>query len=210
MTVAKDLHLLYDVCLQYAESVARDISDGEHDCLTMCFWNICNRVKISEEIMTFYERSWGSDKFPDVTDELENELVSRVITVTSDLFVDAVSIIEKCMKQSLALYPGSGLKEAALKKSSHLYLRNLAECSLESGIISKSDFEEWDGLLVMRNLVAHNNSISDRSKKYTVKGVTVSMRPGRMMKGPLNTFLVLSSRIIELFYDWIKEIDRRY
>ena len=52
MTVAKDLSLLSDVCRQYAESVSRDIADRENDPRSMCFWNIHNRMRISEEIMT--------------------------------------------------------------------------------------------------------------------------------------------------------------
>ena len=204
MTVAKDLCFLSDNAVQYAQSVDRDVSAGGPDPRSMCFWNICNRIKISEEIMTFYERSWGSDSFPDVDGDTENELVDRVITITKDLFIDTVSAIEKCVKDSLSLYPGIGLREAALSKGSHLYIRNVIQCSAEKGIIDRKVFEEWDDILVMRNLTAHNNSISDRSKKYTIGGITISMRPGRMMKGPLSTFIVLTGRIIDLFYGWIE------
>jgi hypothetical protein len=31
-----------------------------------------------------------------------------------------------------------------------------------------------------------------------------------MLKGPLNTFIVLTGRIIELFYDWLKRVDSAF
>ena len=210
MTAAKDLHLLSDACRQYAESVMRDIADRDNDARSMCFWNIHNRMKISEEIMTNYEKLWSSEGFPEVDEETEAELVERVMVVTKDLFVDVVSAIEKAVKDCVGIYKRSGLKEDALKLSSHLYLRNIMLCSVDKKLIDKRTFTEWDDILVIRNLAAHNNSISDRNKKYTVGGISISMRAGRMMKGPLNTFLVLTGRIIELFYDWLKCVDSKY
>ncbi len=207
MTVAKDLSLLSDSCRQYAESVSRDIADRENDPRSMCFWNIHNRMTISQEIMTFYERQWGSDDFPEVDDDTVGELVERVMVVTRDLFVDVVSAIEKAVKDCVGIYKGTGLKEDALRKTSHLYLRNIMDSSVRKGILDADTFTEWDDILVMRNLAAHNNSISDRNKRYEIGGIKISMRAGRMMKGPLNTFLVLTSRIIELFYSWLKTVD---
>ena len=207
MTVAKDLSLFSDSCRQYAESVSRDIADRENDPRSMCFWNIHNRMMISQEIMTFYERQWGSDDFPEVDDDTVGELVERVMVVTRDLFVDVVSAIEKAVKDCVGIYKGTGLKEDALRKTSHLYLRNIMDSSVRKGILDADTFTEWDDILVMRNLAAHNNSISDRNKRYEIEGIKISMRAGRMMKGPLNTFLVLTGRIIELFYSWLKTVD---
>ena len=207
MTVAKDLNLLSDACRQYATAVARDISDRENDPRSMSLWNIHNRMRISEEIMTFYERQWSSDDFPEVDEENEGELVERVMVVTRDLYVDVVSAIEKAVKDSVGIYKTTGLKEDALKMSSHLYLRNIMVCSLKKGFIDKKTFDEWDDLLIMRNLAAHNNSISDRNKRCEIAGIVVSMRAGRMMKGPLNTYIALTQRILELFYEWLVRVD---
>ena len=68
MTVAKDLHLLSDTCRQYAQSVERDVADRKNDPRSMCFWNIHNRMRISEEIMTNYEKLWSSEGFPEVAE----------------------------------------------------------------------------------------------------------------------------------------------
>lgn len=210
MTAAQDLGFLSDNTKMYAENVSRDIANRQNDPRSMCFWNIHNRVKIAEEIMNFYEKSWNSDEFPDIDDDMEGELVERVITVTRDLFVDVVSAIEKAVKDSVGIYKNSGVKERSLEKGSHLYLRNIIEACFEMNLINRSTFTEWDDILVMRNLAAHNNSISDRSKKYEIGDITIAMRPGRMMKGPLNTFIVLTNRVITLFFSWLEMMDQRF
>lgn len=203
MTVATDVHTLLDVARIYAEEVSRDIADRQNDPRSMCFWNIHNRIKLTEEVLLFYEGVWGSEKFPDVEDSEEGELVERVVTVTKDLFVDIVSMIEKAAKDTVGIYSKTGIKERILAVQSHLYLRSIIETSRDMGFTEDSSFAEWDDLLVVRNLVAHNNSISDRSKRYDIGDITISMRPGRMMKGPINTFVVLTDRIITLFYRWM-------
>ena len=84
------------------------------------------------------------------------------------------------------------------------------DSAVRKGIMDTATFTEWDDILVMRNLAAHNNSISDRNKKYVIGGIAISMRAGRMMKGPLNTFIVLTGRIVELFYGWLVKMDSAY
>lgn len=210
MTVAEDLIRLVAECKEYADAVEKEIAEPGNDLRKMCFWNIHNRVKITEEIMVMYERVWGSSSFPDVDEKISEELVERIVTITKDLYVDVVSIVEKTMKDSLRFYSKSGLKEAALRKTSHLYMRNILFCAMESGLIDQDRFREWDELLVLRNLAAHNNSIADRQDRFEIEGITVSMRPGRMMKGPINVFVVLTGRLIVLFYEWLSLLEERF
>lgn len=210
MTVAEDLIRLVAECKEYADTVEKEIAEPGNDLRKMCFWNIHNRVKITEEIMVMYERVWGSSFFPDVDEKISEELVERIVTITKDLYVDVVSIVEKTMKDSLRFYSKSGLKEAALRKTSHLYMRNILFCAMESGLIDQDRFREWDELLILRNLAAHNNSIADRQDRFEIEGITVSMRPGRMMKGPINVFVVLTGRLIVLFYEWLSLLEERF
>lgn len=207
MDLFPELKSILELSGNYAEDVSERISDRPNDIRAVCFWSIRNRTKITEEILSFYDRSW-KDTGIDVNDEdINSELVERIITVTKNLFVDVVSMIEKTAKETLEMYPANDLKRKALENRNYLYLRNILQASSDSGLISEEDLEEWDDILVMRNLVAHNNSVSDRSKKFMVSGVTISMRPGRMMKGPLGTFIILSERIMTLFYQWILSLD---
>lgn len=210
MTIAKNLHFLSDLCKQNAESVTREIADQQNDPRSMCFWNIYNRVKISEEIMSFYEMRWGSDSFLDLDSVQRAELVERVMVVTKDLFVDVVSAVEKATKDCVGIYKRSGIKEDALKKSSHLYLRNIMEICMNREYIDRYTFNKWDNVLVIRNLIAHNNSIADRNKRYEMDGIIISMRAGRMMKGPLDTFIILTHRVVNLFYEWLIILHSKY
>ena len=210
MTIANDLSMLRDSCMSYAKDVEKQIANPGNDLRAMCFWNIHNRVKLTEEIMVMYERVWSSENFPDVDQDVSAELTERVIMITKDLFIDVVSMIEKTMKDSLKFHTSSGLKEAALKRTSHLYMRNILLSALEMGYIEKSVFDEWDLLLIIRNLAAHNNSIADRQGKFRISDIEISMRPGRMMKGPLNTYIVLSERMIAMFFDWLSKLKKNF
>lgn len=210
MTIANDLSTLRDSCMSYAKDVEKQIANPGNDLRAMCFWNIHNRVKLTEEIMVMYERVWSSENFPDVDQDVSAELTERVIMITKDLFIDVVSMIEKTMKDSLKFHTSSGLKEAALKRTSHLYMRNILLSALEMGYIEKSVFDEWDLLLIIRNLAAHNNSIADRQGKFRISDIEISMRPGRMMKGPLNTYIVLSDRMIAMFFDWLSMLKKNF
>jgi len=197
---------LSELSRSYAEFVAENISDRENDIRSMCFWNIHNRIRITEEILSFYTKSWNASGICMNDKDVGSEMAERIITVTKDLFIDIVSMIEKTSKEAVDLYPWTGIRKKALDNRNFLYLRNIIQATCDLGIISKKEFGEWDDILVMRNLAAHNNSVSDRSKKFEIGGITVSMRPGRMMKGPMNTFIVLSDRIMNLFFDWLKEV----
>lgn len=210
MTIANDLSTLRDSCMSYAKDVEKQIANPGNDLRAMCFWNIHNRVKLTEEIMVMYERVWSSENFPDVDQDVSAELTERVIMITKDLFIDVVSMIEKTMKDSLKFHTSSGLKEAALKRTSHLYMRNILLSALEMGYIEKSIFDEWDLLLIIRNLAAHNNSIADRQGKFRISDIEISMRPGRMMKGPLNTYIVLSERMIAMFFEWLSMLKKNF
>ena len=188
----------------YAESVDSDIADRENDFRSMCFWNIHNRATLTGEILGFYIKSWEGMEVPP---DLEGEMTERVITVTKDMFVDTVSSIEKASKDCVNTYRRSGIREKAMEGMNYLYLRNIIAASAGLGYITESSLEDWEDVLTMRNLVTHNNSVADRSKVYEVDGIRISMRPNRMMKGPPDTFVVLTRKVVGMFYDWLVTVD---
>ncbi len=209
MAILEDISKLLEESGIYAEGVTKDLCTKPNDFRSMCFWNIHNRIKITEEILGFYNSSWSLNRV-EVSEEKEGEMLERIVTITRDMFVDVVSSIEKSSKDAVEFYSKSNLKEAALENRNYLYLRNIIEASWHNSLISENTFNEWEGILVMRNLVAHNNSMSDRAQKYEVGGIAISMRPGRMMKGPLDTFVVLTQRILSLYFDWIYIMDGNF
>ena len=202
--VTKDLDDFLVKVKGYAEFVDNEIADRENDFRSMCFWNIYNRAVMTKEIVTFYTKAWEN---MDVPIDLGPEITERIVTVTRDMFVDTVSSIEKASKDCVNAYKLSGLKERSMVGKSYLYLRTIISSSVDMGYTTESQGQEWDDILLMRNLVTHNNSVADRSKVFEVEGLKISMRPNRMMKGPSNTFVVLTDRVAELFKEWLTTID---
>ena len=202
--VTKDLDDFLVKVKGYAEFVDNEIADRENDFRSMCFWNIYNRAVMTKEIVTFYTKAWEN---MDVPIDLGPEITERIVTVTRDMFVDTVSSIEKASKDCVNAYKLSGLKERSMVGKSYLYLRTIISSSVDMGYTTESQGQEWDDILLMRNLVTHSNSVADRSKVFEVEGLKISMRPNRMMKGPSNTFVVLTDRVTELFKEWLTTID---
>ena len=202
--VTKDLDDFLVKVKGYAEFVDNEIADRENDFRSMCFWNIYNRAVMTKEIVTFYTKAWEN---MDVPIDLGPEITERIVTVTRDMFVDTVSSIEKASKDCVNAYKLSGLKERSMVGKSYLYLRTIISSSVDMGYTTESQGQEWDDILLMRNLVTHNNSVADRSKVVEVEGLKISMRPNRLMKGPSNTFVVLTDRVAELFKEWLTTID---
>jgi hypothetical protein len=135
----------------------------------------------------------------------------RMMTVTKNMFTDIVSSIEKAVKDCVYAYPQSGLKERSLEGGrNYLYLRNIVNDSADLGYITMDSYHEWDTILMMRNLVTHNNSASDRRGVFDACGIHIVMRPNRMMKGPSDTFVRLSMRMVELFHEWLMSIHGRF
>lgn len=199
---------LLDEVKSYAEIIDSEVADRENDFRSMCIWNIHNRVMITKEIVGFYRSSWSRIEVPL---ELEPELNERIMIVTKDLYVDAVSSIEKAVKDCTGAYKESGLREKSLEgNKNYLYLRNIINASADLGYISYETYRDWEELLIMRNLVTHNNCVSDRKGIFELDGITIVMRPNRMMKGPPETFVSMTSRITALFVEWLKTMDRLF
>ncbi|MBQ8643672.1 MAG: hypothetical protein IJ469_03320 [Candidatus Methanomethylophilaceae archaeon] len=205
--VLEELNVFLVKAKVYAEKIDSEIADRENDFRSMCFWNVYNRAVLTKEVVTFYNTTWKS---MDIPVDLGPEFTERIVTVTRDMFVDTVSSIEKAAKDSVKAYKRSMLREKSMEGRNYLYLRNIIAASVEMSYISKEDFQEWEDILVMRNLVTHNNSVADRSKVFEINGLKLSMRPNRMMKGPPVTFVKLTSRVLDLFFEWLMTIDEAF
>ena len=205
--VLEELNVFLAKAKVYAEKIDSEIADRENDFRSMCFWNVYNRAVLTKEVVTFYNTTWKS---MDIPVDLGPEFTERIVTVTRDMFVDTVSSIEKASKDSVKAYKRSMLREKSMEGRNYLYLRNIIAASVEMSYISKEDFQEWEDILVMRNLVTHNNSVADRSKVFEINGLKLSMRPNRMMKGPPVTFVKLTSRVLDLFFEWLMTIDEAF
>lgn len=188
------------------EDVENHFANRQNDFRSMCFYNIYNRGILTREIVTLLEKSVRPFQEED-NQAQENE---RVVIVTRGLFTDTMSSIEKAAKDCIPAYWMNDIKEEAMKDNSYLYLRYIIYASAKKGLVSEKELKEWDLVFLMRNLVMHNNSVSDRSMIFEMGDLKISMRPDRMMKGPANTFVILSEKAVELFYNWLKAVNEAY
>lgn len=205
-TVTEELNVFLDGVSSMIEDVDKYFANRQNDFRSMCFYNIYNRGVLTREIITLLEKSVR----PFQDEDAESQELERLMIVTRGLFTDTISSIEKAAKDCIPAYWMNDIKDMALKSSSYLYLRYIIYASAEKGLVSKEELKEWDSLFLMRNLVIHNNSVADRSMIFELDDLRISMRPDRMMKGPSTTFVKLSEKAVELFYNWLKKVDEVY
>ena len=205
-TVTEELNTFIDGVSAMIKDVEAYFANRQNDFRSMCFYNIYNRAVLTREIVTLLERSVR----PFQEDDKEAQETERVMIVTRGLFTDVMSSIEKAAKDCIPAYWMNDIREKALENNSYLYLRYIIYASAEKGLVSKDQLKDWDSVFLMRNLVIHNNSVSDRSMIFELGDLKISMRPDRMMKGPSTTFVILSEKAIELFYEWLKKVDEAY
>lgn len=194
MSLLSETMILLDATKVYAESVT-DRTDGERSPLPMSFWNIHNRVRMATEVLTYYSGFR-------TTSGTEGELTERKVVAAKDLFVDVISAIEKASKDAVRLHPGSCVAADVGKDARRINLRSIIDASAACGLLSEGDVKEWNDILLIRNLAVHNNAMADRPAVCRVGDISISLRPGRMMKGPPETYVVLTSRAVTLFHTW--------
>lgn len=194
---------LIDLSASYAQMVEDYEALPQRRELLGSLWGAYNRIVITQEVLLFYLQAWGSPRL-DVKglDEVSigEEMTDRVLTVTRGLFVDIMSIAEKGCKAMAS--EDRDFTDEAMCGRRFLYLRYILRHSEREGLIDRYALREWEDLMNIRNLVVHNDSIADRPSRLQVGGIVISMRPGRMMKGPLGTFVILSEMALSLYYHW--------
>ncbi len=205
-TVKEELDVFIDGVESMIKDVESHFANRQNDFRSMCFYNIFNRGILTREIVVLLDKSVR----PFLENDDETQETERVMIVTRGLFIDVLSSIEKAAKDCIPAYWMNDIKEAALKDNSYLYLRYIIYASAEKGLVSEDRLKEWEAVLLMRNLVIHNNSEADRSAVFELDDLKISMRPNRMMKGPTTTFVKLSEKATELFYEWLKAVNEAY
>ncbi len=194
---------LIDLSTIYARLAEEEAPPSIRVPLAESLWGAHNRITITHEVLGFYLQAWGSDRLSSQgldEERMGAEMTDRLMTVTKGLFVDVMSTVEKGSK-SIVSQNGGALP---MPNRRYIYLRDIMGLSCQEGLISESALQEWDNLITIRNLVVHNNSIADRSCRFSVGDIVISMRPNRMMKGPMGTFVVLTERALGLYFHWAR------
>ncbi len=199
-TVTDRLDAFAEETARLASETGSKIADRENDPRPVCFWNMHNQAVMTREIVGFYGSVWEGQE------GTEDEMVDRIMVSTRNLFVNAMSSAEKGARDCMRLLKDSPVRAKAMEKGGRMYLRDIISASAELGYIDGDDLARWEKILLMRNLVVHNNAVSDRSEVFLLDGLRISMRPERMMKGPPYTYVMLSSEAAMLTYRWMSSL----
>ncbi len=189
--------LLMEDSRLYASIVRGD--RGERDPAVLAFTMVHNKTMITREMLQFYYRLWTGPTLQVDVDgsNLESEMAERAVYLGKMLFVEVLSAIEHCAKKVAA---EQGIVQGPLS------LRFILDSTMAQGLMTADRNREWNDIITVRNLAVHDNSVSDRSKRCVIGTVTLSMRPNRMMKGPLSTFIELARISNQYFYEWLSSV----
>lgn len=204
------LELIRDNCRVYGNNIrgmlgsTRLKDDPRHGCL----WMIHNRATLALEVLDYFLKMWSSDAFLNRfgEDALAGERAERCIEVTKSFFISTMSAIEYSSKQAVGLYPGSGLwkrLEELRGRNRYIFLKGIVQESESIGLLDEREAEEYVNLILLRNIVTHNNSISDTDADLKVSGTVFTLRTGEMVRGDIGSFVMMSERAVERYYGWI-------
>ncbi|MBI2856479.1 MAG: hypothetical protein HYX93_06510 [Chloroflexi bacterium] len=182
--------------------------------LSECFGMIHDRLLLSLEILHWYYSLWSKgergislEKFhqgilsvePHPDEAVKQENAERVMEILRALYVLSMSSIEFSAKRAIDMNPSHALNQAVARR---IYLRDVMKKSMTLGLIDSVANSEWQDLIFIRNCVVHNNGISDSDRTLRIEGMEIVVNKGRMIRGKLDTFAVLTRATLRLYRDW--------
>jgi len=162
---------------------------------------MCNQQSIiALELLSYYLNVWSkvsSSSLPD-PDQTRQENAERVVTLTKAMFVFSVSGMEFDAKNAIKAFP---TKIPPI--SGRIYLRRIISQSAKAKLITSTDEEMWEGAIETRNIIVHNNGISEVTKEYSYpNGLKISLNAGKMTRGNLKFFAELTHWTVQAYSNW--------
>jgi hypothetical protein len=175
--------------------------------LSDCFGMLYNDSTWPLEVLSYYYNVWSRIPTAGIPkDQIEaaiGENAQRVKETTKWHFVSVISHIEFSAKEYTKV-------KAAFKSlhasTNRVYMRGILEEStkLKPPLVDKQSLDQWNCILDIRNILIHNNGISDHDSTCNIAKLTVQFKTNTMLKGNLGLFSSLSEATIDLFSDWSK------
>ena len=171
---------------------------------------VFNGLTLTLELLDYYYNVWASyDASRLSREEIESrrrENAERVIEITKWAFIDAMSIIEFSLKDTVRVIDPSIMKDIETRKSKgrkrkrvFIYLRDIVEELKNRKCLSDEVYGNWITLITIRNLVVHNNAIADSNKVLRIGDMEIHLRKGRMLKGKLDFFVELMDYAVDSY-----------
>lgn len=191
--------------------ITAGISEPRHNCFPM----ILNHLQLTNELLSFYYFTWSKLTANTIAAEREEEIrrenIERCMMISNWAFILSLSSIEYSAKASVYAY-GSASPAANLAKpkgkEKYLYLRDIMRNSKNVCLIDNSEYDDWENLIWLRNCIVHNNGIADCDKSFDIAGIRAE--EGKVLRGSLDSFVVLTEVAIERYFTWVKALIDKY
>jgi hypothetical protein len=165
--------------------------------LMMCF----NHATQAVELLSHYDAAWAKAQTTAAgsIEEARAQNGERVVMLGKSLFVFALSSMEFSAKAAAKGHP----KLLKLDFSKHIYLSTVMSKSLGAGLIDKAAKDQWDHVIWLRNVIIHNNGVSEQPSSITLSnGLKLDQLAGQMMQGNLLTFPRATRWAIGAYFSW--------
>ena len=164
---------------------------------------------LAHELLTFCLPHWSSAlstyPTPATIERTRGEVYDRIRSILTQQFISTMSLIEFSAKESLKTASSSSLAAAIARAKGRVSLRLIVEKSRELNLISGTDLDTWLAVIVIRNMLVHNNGIATTSATYKIAGLAVVLVPGEMTE--IDTFLFLpkiTAEAVIKYHEWLR------
>jgi len=171
---------------------------------------IHNNIVIGIELFFYYKRLWVNLKIqPGASqariEQIKDQNGQRIKEVQKMVFISSISSFEYVAKEYHKIHP-TKLGEIT-RRNGRIYLRDILKKSADINLIEEEQHKLWNGLLNFRNMIVHNNAISDMAETYEYPNCELAFLEGSMTQGNLLLFPHLLDWMIDAIRDWILNID---
>ena len=132
--------------------------------------------------------------------------------IAKQTYISILSTIEYAMNKIIEKYPRSKLYHKVMKcrKNNGHSFRKLVCLSAELGLLSRTLKRDFENIIDIRNLLVHNNSISDRTCIKMIGDISIEMKKGEPISIKPTELLQIILTVVEIFHRWNIELAKNY
>ncbi|MEX0998684.1 MAG: hypothetical protein WD000_01800 [Thermodesulfobacteriota bacterium] len=164
-----------------------------------------NFITLGIELLDSYYGLWKVARVDkDKGDKIREENVERIIELQKMIIISSLSGVEYALKEYLSRNP-----EKLGNINSKTPLKEIFIKSKQCNIIEDEEFILWEGLIKFRNIIVHNDAISDITRSYNYPKCQLELVASNRVKGNLMLCNYLIDWMIDAIATWIRNIETK-
>jgi hypothetical protein len=158
-----------------------------------------NNLTIAAELASYYLQHWsGNWAGVDQLERRRNENRERCILLGKSLFISVISGCEWQAREAVKAYPS-----VLCITRRRPYLREILDASNDAGLLASGMFTLWEGAIIIRNCLVHNNGFADENAAWTfTPALTIALEDGKMVQGTMMSLPNLTRWALLAYADW--------